>query len=335
LEPEGSVLEVEILWQGDTIRGKMRYLDLIKFVASMDPEDIYPGKTGYKLISLCDSQIVLIRETMGFGANMSAREIVNTLHDAIKKDVHTSRIHLFLSKSERKLVKDEVIEYHTDDFMMPFEEDNEDDNPLDLFDCNFIMPVITPREFMPFIGLQLLNIESEHIPGHANMKQNTNMEHLLHQKPIEYIVSEAILENHDLENGIHEHCFHVLGGGIKYRAFRDGVGYWPHNAWPDNIKYRDEYEMPIPPLPECIQGIQDAVSLYFSQNSLVNVLNHHKDPLENRNFLYVLHNYMRSNPNLGINQKNFLILCNKFCDIETRAHLEKASLFAKVHLANN
>jgi hypothetical protein len=215
---------------------------------------------------------------------MLARQIVNTLHDAIKKDVHTSRIHLLLSESERKLVKDEVIKNHKDDFMMPFEEDNEDDNPLDTFDGNFIMPMITPREFTHFIGLQFLNFESKNIPRHANMKQNTDMEHLLHQNPIEYMVSEAILENHDLENGIHEHRFHVLGGDIKYWAFHDGVGYWPSNAWPDNIKYRDEDEMPIPPRPECIQGIQDAVSLYFRQNSLVDVLNRHKDPRENMKF---------------------------------------------------
>jgi hypothetical protein len=52
LEPEGSVL-----WQGNTIQRKMRYLDLIKFVASMDPEDIYPGKTGYQLIDPSDSKI--------------------------------------------------------------------------------------------------------------------------------------------------------------------------------------------------------------------------------------------------------------------------------------
>jgi hypothetical protein len=277
LQPEESVLDVEILRLGDTTRGKMRYLDLIKFVASMDPEDIYPGKTGFELIAPGDSQKVLWEprsnpQLTDFGANMSARDIVNTLHDAIKKDVHTSRIHLFLSESERKLVKDEVIEYHKDDLMMPCEEDNEDDNPLDLFDGNFITPVITPREFTPFIGLQLLNFESKNIPGHANMEKQTNMEHLLYQKPIEYIVSEAILKNHDLENGIHEHCFHVLGGDIKYRAFRDGVGYWPRNTWPENIKYGDEDDIPMPPHRECLEAIQEAVSLYFSQNSLVDVL---------------------------------------------------------------
>jgi hypothetical protein len=121
------------------------------------------------------------------------------------------------------------------------------------------------------------------------MKKKSNMEHLLYQKPIEYIVSDAIKKeaDHDLENGIHEHCFHVLGGDIKYRAFCDGVGYWPRNTWPDNIKYGEEDEIPMPPRHKCLEGIQDAVSLYFKQNSLVNVLNCHKDPRENANFQYV------------------------------------------------
>jgi hypothetical protein len=95
------------------------------------------------------------------------------------------------------------------------------------------------------------------------------MEHLLYQQPIEYIVSTAITKeaDKDLENGIHEHCFHILGGDIKYRAFRDRVGYGPHNTGPDNIKYGDEDEIPMPPHRECIKGIQDTVSLYFTQYS--------------------------------------------------------------------
>jgi hypothetical protein len=90
--------------------------------------------------------------------------------------------------------------------------------------------------------------------------------------------------------------------------------------------------MPLPPRPECIQVIQDAVSLYFTQYSLLNFLRRNKDREEQANFGRVVLTLWRRN--LGINQEVFLLLCNKFCDIETRTHLEKASLFAKVHLAN-